>query len=223
MLRGLVRRAGDPFGDRTAELLTAAVGAFREQGNVAGEVAASMELAYVCRVRGETAVLPGLMLRAVELHERGHHEVEGGMALGRAAWAEIAGDDEQYLVELASVPPDSLSLEWRAAAAQMEFTGHLTLGHEEAMLDAARRCASLGGSHYTGRHTVAVAEWFAGRPRAALDTLDEIRADATASRVDRLTLGAFATLVLATSGRLGEAKSASRRPERRASGAASPS
>jgi DNA-binding SARP family transcriptional activator len=222
LLRGLVRRARDPFGERTVQLLDAAATAFRDAGNVGGEVAANMELAYVARARGDVEVLPRLMMRAFELDAQGHHEVDGGMAIGRAALAEMAGDEERYVAELAAVPLDCLSVEWRAAVAFMEFTGYLTLGREEAMVDAARRCADLGGPAFTGRHAVAVAEWYAGRPDLALDTLDEIRRDRAASRVDQLTLGAFTTMVSATAGRLAEAREALAMAEAATVGSAHP-
>jgi LuxR family maltose regulon positive regulatory protein len=217
LLRGLVARVNDPFATETAELLDRASAQHRAAGNVIGEVAAGNELAYVLRNQGRLDALPALLARAAELHAAGCRAVDGPMAMGRALIAELAGDDERMVAELDTIPAGSLSRDWQAVVAFSQTMGHLTLGNATAMLDAARRCVELAGDT-TARHAGALAQWFAGDPRPALDACDVIAADAGRSRVDGVALGAFATMVLATAGRLDEASACLARTERAGTG-----
>ena len=77
LLRGLGGRVNDPFGRETAELLERAVGATGRSGNVAGEMAAGVELVYVLRNQGRCDALPVFLARAAELDTAGHVEAAG--------------------------------------------------------------------------------------------------------------------------------------------------
>jgi DNA-binding SARP family transcriptional activator len=217
LLRGMVGRIRDPFGEQTADLLQRAADRYRADGDVTGEVAAANELVYVLRNQGRCEAIPGLLARAAELHAAGHHEVDGLVALGRGLMAEFAGDDRQLVAELEAVPPGSLSRDWQAVVAFRLAIGHLTLGDEHAMIGAAGRCVELAGGS-TARHVLALARWFAGDPRPALASCDSIAADAGRTRVDAVALGSFATMVLASAGRVDEAVARLAATERAATG-----
>jgi DNA-binding SARP family transcriptional activator len=217
LLAGLVGRIEDPFASQTADRLAAAVDGYRAAGNIAGEVTAGTELAYVLRNQGRLETLPPLLLRAAELHAAGHREAEGPMALSRALMAELSGDDHQLVAELEAVPTGSLSRDWRAVIAFRETLARLALGQDHETLAAAERCAALAGSA-TSRHALPLATWFAGDAGPALQDCDEIVRDAGRSRVDAVALGAFATMVLATAGRTGAAEAQLAVTERAAHG-----
>ena len=204
LLRGLVGRVTDPFGPDTATLLERAAERYRAAGNVTGEMAAINDLAYVARNQGRFDALPALLARAGEVRAAGHREAEGLVAIGRSLMAEMAGDDQRMVAELDAVPAGSLSRDWQAAVAFRQTIGHLTLGNEHEMLAAAADCAARAGDT-TARHALALAQWYAGDPAPALASCDAIAADASRSRVDAVALGSFATMVLATAGRLGRA------------------
>ena len=63
-----------------------------------------------------------------------------------------------------------------------------------------------------------MANWFAGDPAPAVESVDAIVADADRSLADAVALGAFATMVLASTGRLDEAAERLARTEEAASG-----
>jgi DNA-binding SARP family transcriptional activator len=204
LLRGLVGRVTDPFGDETARVLQRAAEAYRAAGDVAGEVAAASELGLVLRNQDRCDDFIRLLARASELDAAGHPEVGGMMAFTRALMAEFNGDERQVIVELESAPPGSLGREWRALVAFRIATSYLTLGEERPLLDAAERCVELAGGS-TSRHILALARWYTGDPQPALAALDAIVADTSRSRLDAVALGSFATMVLAATGRLTEA------------------
>jgi DNA-binding SARP family transcriptional activator len=220
LLRGLVGRVSDPFGQATAELLEQAVAGYRAISDVAGEVAAGVELVYVLRNQGRCAALPAFLARAAELDAAGHPEIAGPAALGRALMAELAGDDRVVAAELDDVPAGTLSTDWQVVVAFRRTIAHLIVGNEHAMLDAARRCAQIAGDG-TSRHVLPLAQWFAGDARAALASCDAIVAEMDRSQIDAVTLGSFATTVLASAGRLEEASCQLARLECAASGSLS--
>jgi DNA-binding SARP family transcriptional activator len=221
LLRGLVGRVTDPFGLETAELLERAVESYRAIGNVAGEVAAGVELVYVLRNQGRWEALPVFLARALELDAAGHVEVTGPAAVARALLAELCGDDRQFVEQLDAVPLGFLSRDWQTVVAFRKTIAHLTLGDQHEMLEAATHCARLAvGSNE--RHVLSLAQWFAGRPSPALQVCDEITDDARRSQVDAVILGSLSTMVLATAGRLDEAAAQLAFTERAASGPVSP-
>jgi LuxR family transcriptional regulator, maltose regulon positive regulatory protein len=199
LLRGLVGRIHDPFGPATPDVLRRAVDAFAAAGDVGGQIAAGVELVYVLRNQGRTEGIVDFVARAIELDERGHPEAAGPAAVGRALCAELAGDDAEMVARLDAVPAGALSRDWQLTATFRLAMGHLVLGNEGPMLEAAERCAELavGG---TDRHIVALARWFAGDPEPALATLAEIDADARRSGTGRVMLGALAVAAAASGG-----------------------
>lgn len=217
LLRGLVGRVLDPFGAGTAEVLERAMAVQRARGDVIGEIAAINELAFVLRNQGRAGEVAALVARAIELRTAGHPGVDGLLAIARSVCAELAGDAVGVLDPLDAVPVEALSPEWRAAFAFRRTIGHLTTGDEQQMLEAASSCARLAGDS-TLRHVLAMAQWFAGDPQLALDALDEVIVDAERSLVDAVALGSFATMVLATTGRVAEAMERLASTERAARG-----
>jgi DNA-binding SARP family transcriptional activator len=221
LLRGLAGRVDDPFGVATSELLERAVEGFRSAGNVAGEIAAGVELVYVLRNQGRCEALPIFLARAVELDTAGHVEAAGPAAVARALLAELAGDDREVVARLDAIPPDSLSRDWETVVALRRTISSMIVGDEREMLESAASCARLAGTS-NDRHVLALARWFAGDPTLALATCDEIADDAGRSRVDRVFLGTLATMILASSGRTDEAAEQLARVERAASGTVGP-
>ncbi len=201
LLRGLVGRVSDPFGESTAEVLERAVDAYRSIGNVAGEIAAGVELVYVLRNQGRCDALPVFLARAVELDDAGHPEVAGPAAVAHALLAELSGDDRAMLARLDAVPAGSLSRDWRTVVAFRQTIGHLSLGDGRAMVNAAARCADLArGSN--DRHVLALAKWFDGEPEPLLSSCSEIVADAKRSTVDSVFLNTMAATALLSVGRI---------------------
>ena len=207
LLRGLLARTRQPYGPAAVDLLRAAADAFRGEGDVAGEVAAASELAYVLRNQGRLPELLEVLARGEELRATGDPSVRAPAALARALLCEVVGDPRGVLDALGGIAPDLLSRPWRAAAAFLEANTHLTLGDAASSVDAATRCADESDGATT-RHALALAEWYAGRPERALATVDEIVADASRSSIDAVALGALATLVHAGAGRIEEAAGA---------------
>jgi DNA-binding SARP family transcriptional activator len=205
LLRGLVGRIHDPFGAATVDVLERAVAGFTAAGDVAGQVAAGVELVYVLRNQGRTEGIVDFVARAVELDEQGHPEAAGPAAVGRALVAELNGDDAGMVALLEAVPAGALSRDWQVAATFRMAMGHLVLGNEAPMLAAADRCAELaaGGGD---RHIVALARWFAGHPEPAMATLPEIVADGRRSGTGTVMLGALAVLVAASTGQVADAE-----------------
>jgi DNA-binding SARP family transcriptional activator len=216
LLRGLVGRVNDPFGQATAAVLEQAVAGYQAIGDVTGEVAAGVELVYVLRNQGRSDALPAFLARAAELDAAGYPEVAGPAALGRALIAELAGDDRVVAAELDGVPAGTLSSDWQVVVAFRRTIAHLILGNEHEMLDAATRCAQIAGDA-TSRHVLTLAQWFVGDARAALASCQAIVSDLDRSQIDAITLGSFATTVLATAGRVEEASGHLARLERTAS------
>ncbi|MGI9030394.1 MAG: BTAD domain-containing putative transcriptional regulator [Ilumatobacteraceae bacterium] len=204
LLRGLVGRMLDPFGAGTADVLERAIALHRASGDVIGEIAAINELAFVLRNQGRGSEVVALVARAVELRAAGHPGVDGLLAMARSVCAELGGDAAGMLDSLDAVPVEALSPEWRAAFAFRRTIGHLTTGDDQQMLEAATSCVRLAGDS-TLRHALAMARWFAGDPQPALDALADVILDAERSQVDAVALGSFATMVLATTGRVAEA------------------
>lgn len=204
LLRSLLGRALEPFAATTADLLGRAAAVHRALGDADGEVAAINELAYVLRIQGRGADLPALIARAGELQAAGHHGLDALLAMGGSVWAELTGDAAGVVTALDVVASGALDRDWAAVFAFRRTIGHLTTGETERMLAAGARCAELADGA-TLRHANALARWFAGDPVLALDSLDEIVEDCGRSAVDALVLGAFATMVLASAGRLPQA------------------
>jgi DNA-binding SARP family transcriptional activator len=221
LLRGVHGRVHDPFAPGTVSTLQRAADGYRDAGNVAGEVAATTELAYVLRNQGRCDGLPALLVRAAELHAQGHAEVAGWMAMAKSAVAELGGDDAGMVAELDDVPADAFGPPWRAVVAFRRAIGHLALGHELAAIEAATTAADLADGN-TVRHVLPLVQWFAGDPRPALAAGVEIERDAARSRVDGVALGTFAAMVLATAGRVDEAAARVATIESASSGPLSP-
>ena len=221
LLRGLLRRVTNPFQAETATLLERAVAGYRAAGNVVGEVAAGVELVYVLRNQGRTETLPVFLARATELAAQGHSIATGPAAVGRALLAELSGDDRKMLALLEAIPDGSLSRDWASVVPFRQAIGHLTLGDEQGMLDAAQRCARLAGDA-ADRHVVALVEWFVGNPLPALQTAEAMDVDAgTRSQVNAVILGSVRTMVLASAGLVDEASRRLADTERAVSGSAS--
>jgi LuxR family transcriptional regulator, maltose regulon positive regulatory protein len=221
LLRGLERRINDPFGRTTSDLLARAVCGFRAVGDVAGEIAAGVELVYVLRNQGRLDELPVFFARAIELDAAGHPEAAGPAALARALLAEVSGDDRTVMAALDSIPAGSLSRDWQTVVAFRRAIGALVLGDETTMITAATRCADLAGAT-SDRHVLALARWFAADPQPCLDTCDQVVADASCSGVDAVLLGTMATMVLASAGRTAEAARQLAATERAAGGPVGP-
>ncbi len=203
-LRGLVARINDPFGPSTTDLLERAADELRAVGDTTGEITMINELAYVLRIQGRSAELPALVARAAELQAVGHPGADGLVAIARSVCAEMIGDVPAMLAPLDTVPVDALSVDWQALFAFRRMICHLTSGDEQAMLTSATRCTELAGD-MTMRHAAALAHWYAGNVGPAESSLDDIVADCQRSKVDGVALGAFATMVLASTGRVDEA------------------
>ncbi len=221
LLRGLAGRVDDPFGVATSELLERAVEGFRATGNVAGEIAAGVELVYVLRNQGRCEALPIFLARVVELDAAGHVEAAGPAAVAKALLAELAGDDREVVARLDAIPPGSLSRDWETVVALRRTISSLIVGDEREMLESAGNSARLAGTS-TDRHVLALARWFAGDPTLAVATCDEIAGDAGRSGVDSVFLGTLATMILASAGRTDEAAEQLARVERAASGTVGP-
>ena len=204
LLRGLMARVTDPFGETTAALLERAMLAHRAAGNAAGEIAAGVALLVILRSQGRFEAWPAFLTRACTLEAAGHVEAAGPAAVGRALLAESVGDDERMIAELEAIPAGSLSRDWQVVATFRLVMGHLVLGNEHEMLAAAARCTALAGET-RDRHALAMAEWFAGKPGPALNTCEAIAVDGHDTQVSAVLFGSFAAVVMAHAGRIDDA------------------
>ena len=181
----------DLFGTTTRDVLERAMTAYRDAGNVTGEIAAIGELAAVYRIQGRAGDMLALFGRVAELDATGHGEAAGLMALVR-----LSSASSPATTPARHCWPTCPSVQFpqeEVVAYRIATTRCRTLGDEEAMMTAAR--ADLAGAS-TMRHVLAPSP--SGTPaihRPALAALAAIIVDAGRSALDGRRPGCLATMV----------------------------
>jgi DNA-binding SARP family transcriptional activator len=153
--------------------LEAAAAAFRSEGNASGELACMAQLAQVAWWTEQPETLMALAARLFEIEALGDQKVVPLACLGRALIADVAGDCELELAELARIAPGSVHPTTQALVDWLRSTTLHHLGRPAEALEAARRalvnaaplhapvieCASLQALWFLG-HVEEVVERF---------------------------------------------------------------
>jgi DNA-binding SARP family transcriptional activator len=170
LLRGVVQLA-ERFTDPTTDL-EAAMAAFRDESQTAGELACIAHLTHHATEIGAPDRLAALMQRAIELEAAGVIEAIPLACLGRAMTAIVAGDHRGALLEL------------QKASTDVEFTGlldfylfqeHFALGECEEALVWARRATRRASASLrpTAWDAVHLSLWHLGRVDEAVTATHE--------------------------------------------------
>jgi ATP/maltotriose-dependent transcriptional regulator MalT/DNA-binding SARP family transcriptional activator len=177
LLAGVLATEADP--DAAWATLHEAEQAFREQGNVAGELACLVQRGQLAWWTEDTDSLAAVAARGFEMEKAGCEEVVPLACLARALLYDIANDSQAMIAELDKIAPGSLNDAWWGIVVWTRAIGLLELGHtsealasaEEALTHAELLHAPLAQSTrlqalwYTGRF----AEVWAALPQAVRD------------------------------------------------------
>lgn len=122
------------------EPLHVAAAAGREAGDVEVELCALAHLGRLGWFRQDlTTLRPEEAARVAELAAAGHVQAEAIAAFGRAVVADLGGDDDAVLAELAGIRSGALHPTWEVMAAWLFGMVHLGLGDLEPALDLVAR------------------------------------------------------------------------------------
>jgi DNA-binding SARP family transcriptional activator len=117
--------------------LQAAADAFREEGNLAGELACMAQAGQMAWWSEDPLLLFGLAARLFEIEALGFEEARPLACLGRALIADLSADCEQVLAELDSIPPGSMRGTGRGLVDWLRSTSFNHLGRPAEALEAA--------------------------------------------------------------------------------------
>jgi DNA-binding SARP family transcriptional activator/tetratricopeptide (TPR) repeat protein len=184
-----------------ARLLRLAAGSAREAGDVDCEINALALLGRVAWWRQDVALLTEVAPRVAELARAGHPLGLALATLGRAVAADVTGDDDAVLRELAALDPAGLDDTWRPVAQWLEAAVRLGAGDAPGaleVLDGVGRVPDIAMQRTTEALRVA-AWWSQGRVDEAIAALPELlRGVREAGQAQNIVLGfANASLALA--------------------------
>src|SRR5262245_15048955 len=184
-----------------ARLLRLAARSAREAGDVDCEINALALLGRVAWWHQDVALLAEVAPRVTELAEAGDPLARSLAALGRAVAADVAGDADAVLRELAAIDHAGLDDTWRAVAQWLEAAVLLGTGDAPRaleMLDGVGRVPDVAFERTT--EALRVASWWSlGRVDEAIAALPELlRGVRAAGQAQNIVLGfANASLALA--------------------------
>lgn len=122
------------------EPLRVAADSARESGDVDAELWALAQLARMGWYRQDRKVLgPQRVSRVLELAEAGHAQAQAIAAFGRATLADLGGDDEAVLAELAGIETGTIDPAWDVMTSWLYGVVRLGLGHADAVVDLVAR------------------------------------------------------------------------------------
>jgi LuxR family transcriptional regulator, maltose regulon positive regulatory protein len=142
-LRAVVNVEHSPR-EATRDLIAAAE-AFREHGDVDGELACVAQLGQVAWWAEDPSLLGGVVLRVFEMEAAGYDNAVPIACLGRALVADLAADSQRVLDELSCIPPDRLRGTWQSLAEWLRAMALHHLGRLAESLAAAERGRSTAG------------------------------------------------------------------------------
>ena len=146
-------------GEPAVEALETARAGFERQGNERGEVACLPHLGQLAFWLGDVTVAHRAIARAQELGARGNVLASTLVTIGETVTAQLAGDYQQVLDILGSLPTELLTGPWRVIVDPLRTEALITLGRaDEALLIAE------GATMFPARaDTLPGALWLTGR------------------------------------------------------------
>lgn len=147
--------------------------AFREDGDITGELAALVQLGQIAWWSDRSDLLAQTAARTFELDAAGVEEATPFACIGRAMIYDITDQSREMLVELDRIPPGSLGEPWLGIVEWARAIALLQLGRPVESLAASERSLSYRGTmhaHWAGG-TRLQAIWYLGRMDEVLDTM----------------------------------------------------
>jgi LuxR family maltose regulon positive regulatory protein len=192
-----------------ARLLTDAAEAFRQDGEVAGEMAALAQLALAAWWREDGEVMATVVGRVLELEGDGVAEAVPLACLARALVRDVANECDAALDELDRIPPGSFSGVWASLVDWLRSLWLHHLGYPADALVLAERAAK-GAGPFLGPLVEAArlqATWFLGRCDEMLAGVPAVvdAVEDAGLRDYTALMATQASSVHAFAGRLGEA------------------
>ncbi len=209
LLEAMVTRAHDPSAETAIKPLERAIAGFCEADDVAGEVAALGQRAYLAWLHDDAEALGRVVGRVLELEAAGADEAKTLAKLAHLGLAEMSGDDEAVLAAAGQLDGDTLSDGWRAVVEWFACRALILLGRAREAVPHAAEVARLGGDAFVAARIAPLwALFYAGEPLVALERRAEVEAapdDLARYRATVATSFAFGTAYV---GRLDEAREA---------------
>jgi DNA-binding SARP family transcriptional activator len=165
VLQGDLRAAFDRY--------RAVAAAFREAGDLVGELAAGSAAAVLARRLDDVGALLAFIGRAGEMVAEGHAAAMGPALLGEALVAQLGGDHAGAVEALSRLPGDALVGDWAAQVAMVRGTNLLLLDRSEEAIEQLVAATGWSGAWSSARalELLAQARWRAGDAVGALDDL----------------------------------------------------
>lgn len=113
--------------------------AYREAGDVKGEVAAMVAAFQGSYFVGDVDVMAAILTRLLELEAGGHEEIAAIAPLGHGVYARFIGDYAAARDQFRSIPRDALSREWNAMRDSALAEAFASLGEPEKGMAHLRR------------------------------------------------------------------------------------
>ncbi|HYZ99575.1 MAG TPA: BTAD domain-containing putative transcriptional regulator [Acidimicrobiales bacterium] len=163
LLDAIITGQTDP--EVAASGLSGAMDAFRQSGDVDGELACLAQLAQLAWWWERPEQMVGAAARVLELENAGHDRAASLACLARALVHDVANDCAAAIAELDRISPGSLNQTWQSLVDWLRSTSLSHLGRPEEALDAAERaCAHPSPLHEPLIESARLtALWFHGR------------------------------------------------------------
>jgi LuxR family transcriptional regulator, maltose regulon positive regulatory protein len=201
--------------------LTEAGDAFRQEGNLSGELACMAQLAQMAWWWEQPEQMLAVATRVIELEAAGYAPAVPLARLARALVADVANDCATALAELDRIPPGSFNQTWQSLVDWLRSTSLHHLGRPgEALAAAERACAHPGPLHAPLIESARLqALWFQGHVDQVLRQLPPLvdRTAATGLRNYTSLMAASCCMALALAGRASDAAPFLERARRTAS------
>ena len=196
-----VRNRPDAAARRLGEVMLR----FREEGELAGELACVAQLAQLAWWWEQPEQMLAVAARLVELEAAGYEPAIPLACLARALVADVANDSTAALAELDRIPPGSFNETWQSLVDWLRSTSLNHLGRpREALAAAERACAHPSPLHAPLIESARLqARWFLGEVDDVLRELPPLvaRTEATGLRDYTALMAASCCTALAMAGR----------------------
>ncbi len=158
---------------------------FRAEGDSAAELTAIAMMGRMAWWWQDLELLAKLSPRVIALHGEGHPVATALLSLGFALAADLGGDDEQVLTQLAAVPRDVLDPATEVLRGWFEGAVHLYGGRFEPAVEAARRIQDLAPPEmrYIADTLDLMCLWVQGRVDVVVARIDGVVRAARASNI----------------------------------------
>jgi DNA-binding SARP family transcriptional activator len=194
---------------KAATSILDAADAFRQDGNVAGELASMAQLGQLAWLSENSQQMQQLMTRLFEIEALGQDKAAPLACLARALIADMAADCETVLDELSRIPPSSLPEIAVGVVDWLRSTSLCHLGRLNEALVAAEAAIAHAGPFLAPAAEAArlTALWYLGHVDEVLEELPAVieRSWATGLRDPTALMAAAACLGYASAGSIDDA------------------